>query len=73
MRHEWQLREAESRFIELVDRAVSDGPQVVTHGGKRVVVVVSCDDYKRKELRDESLVDFLRNSPLWGLELDRNW
>lgn len=43
----WQLQTAKQRFSELVERALRDGPQVVTRRGEEVVVVVSTDDYRR--------------------------
>lgn len=42
----WQLQEAKQRFSELVRRAESEGPQVVTRHGQAVVVVVSSKDYE---------------------------
>lgn len=34
----WQLQEAKQRFSELVRKAESEGPQVVTRNGREVVV-----------------------------------
>jgi prevent-host-death family protein len=37
----WQLRTAKSRFSEVLDLAVKEGPQLVTRRGEEVVVVLS--------------------------------
>lgn len=65
----WQLQEAKSRFSELVDRTLDDGPQVVTRHGRPVVVVVAYDDYQTLT-RPGNLSEFLLASPLAGAELD---
>jgi prevent-host-death family protein len=44
---QWQVQQAKQRFSELIRRAVSDGPQVVTRHGGEVVVVVSATQYHR--------------------------
>ncbi len=68
----WQLQEAKQHFSELVERARSEGPQVVTKHGKDAVVVVSVRDYRRLSSDDPSLVEFIRSAPdLDLLELDR--
>ncbi len=74
MNNVWQLQTAKNRFSELVDRALTTGPQVVTRRGKEVVVVVPADDWKRAQKPKQSLVDFFQKSPLRGinLKLDRS-
>lgn len=66
----WQLYEAKNNFSELVDQALAQGPQVVTRRGEEVVVVLSKEEYDRLRKSQPSLVDFFRNSPLVGVELD---
>ncbi len=39
----WQVQEAKNRFSEVIDRALRDGPQVVTRHGRPVVQVVAVD------------------------------
>jgi prevent-host-death family protein len=39
----WQIRDARANFSTLVDKAISDGPQIVTRNGKKIVVVVSAE------------------------------
>ena len=70
MQHTWALQEAKNRFSELVEQALHDGPQVVTRRGKETVVVLSVEAFHKLTAKQESLVTFLRNSPLTGVELD---
>ncbi len=58
----WQLSEAKNKFSELIDRAVSSGPQIVTRRGKEVVVVLSREDYDRITRDHSGVVDFFRRS-----------
>lgn len=66
----WQLQEAKSRFSELVRLSQGEGPQEISVRGEPAVVVVSRRDYDRLRGRRASFVDFLRHSPLAGVELD---
>jgi prevent-host-death family protein len=43
----WQLQEAEREFSQLVQRALDEGPQVVTRRAGEAVVVLSVDEYRR--------------------------
>ena len=43
----WQLQEAKARFSELVNEALSNGPQTVTRRGREAVVVVALDEFRR--------------------------
>lgn len=70
MQHTWPLQEAKNRFSELVEQALHDGPQVVTRRGKETVVVLSVEAFHKLTAKQESLVTFLRNSPLARVELD---
>ena len=68
----WQLQEAKQRFSELVRRALSSGPQVVTRHGRAAVVVVAAAEF-RKLRRRAGFKDFLRTGPdLSRLELRRD-
>lgn len=63
MNDTWQLQEAKARFSEVVKRAQSDGPQVVTCRGVETAVVLSMTDYRRLEANRPSLVDYLLAGP----------
>jgi prevent-host-death family protein len=66
----WQLQQAKNRLSEVVRKARTQGPQVITIHGRDAVVVVSAREYKRFTKPSGSLVDFLRKSPLAGVSLD---
>lgn len=73
--HSWQMQEAKSRLSEVVKDAASEGPQEITVHGKSVAVVLSRADYDRLAGTGESLVAFMRRSPLAGaedIELERD-
>ncbi len=65
----WQLQEAKAKFSEVVKLA-ADEPQQITVHGAPAVVLVSVDDYERLTKPKQNLADFLRDSPLYGLDLD---
>lgn len=66
MNHVWQVQEAKSRLSELMDKAVSEGPQVITRHGKAVVKVVAAD--REGESADDGFLEFLLSIPKTGLD-----
>lgn len=64
----WQMQEAKARLSEVVKRAERNGPQDITVHGRSVAVMVSRAEFDRLAGTGESLVDFMRRSPLYGLE-----
>ena len=66
----WSLQDAKNRFSELVREALRAGPQVVTRRGKETAVVLSAEEYRRLVRPEVGLVEFMRSSPLAGVELD---
>ncbi len=66
----WQLQEAKGKFSEVVKRALSDGPQGITVRGEPVAVVISRAEYARLTKPKPGFVEFMRGSPMTGLELD---
>lgn len=69
----WQLQNAKARFSELFRRARAEGPQYVTRAGKETVVVVPAEQFAElvaRKRQPRSLVEFFRNSPLRGTELN---
>ena len=72
----WQLQEAKNHLSEVVDLALSDGPQIVTRHGHEVVVVMAKSEFdKRRRPRGTrgTLLPFLRALSFRGsgIELDR--
>ena len=70
MEKQWTSSEAKNKFSEVIDKAISQGPQVVTRRGKEVAVILSLDEYRRLRKTSISLVGFFRDSPLVGVDLD---
>jgi prevent-host-death family protein len=66
--HSWQMQEAKARLSELVKRAESEGPQDITLHGKSVAVVLSRTAFESLSCSKQSLVEFMRKSPLYGLD-----
>jgi len=66
--HTWQMQEAKARLSEVVKLAESEGPQDITVHGRSVAVVVSRATFERLSGSEQSLVEFMRQSPLHGLE-----
>ena len=68
----WQLQDAKARLSELVKKAATEGPQEITVHGKPAVVVLSSAEFEKLKggKQEQSIVDFLLNSPLKGLDID---
>ncbi len=64
----WKLRDAKARFSEVVDRALHDGPQVVTRHGENAVVIVAYRDFIGAEPAQD-FKDFLMSIPRVGFEI----
>ena len=63
----WQLQTAKQRFSELIERALSEGPQIVTRRGREVAVVIGIDDYRRLREGEPDFKQFLREAPDFDL------
>jgi antitoxin Phd len=71
----WQLQSAKARFSEVFRKARTEGPQRITKQGKEAVVMIAEEQFQRlagKSRQPRSLVDFLRRSPLRGVNLERD-
>jgi len=66
----WQLQEAKNHLSEVVRKARTEGPQVITLHGEDAAIVVSTKDYQKLARRKGRLVEFFRKSPLVGVDLD---
>jgi antitoxin Phd len=42
----WQVQEAKARFSEVIDKACTEGPQIITRHGAQRAVVLSIDEYR---------------------------
>jgi antitoxin Phd len=72
MKRVWQLQEAKNKFSEVVEEALSDGPQVITKRGVEAVIVLSYSEYRKLLASQKKLSEFFRQSPLVGSDLDLN-
>ena len=70
--HAWQLKEAKSRFNELIELTLKEGPQFVTRHGEEAVVILSAKDYRQLIGNTPVLMDCLLNAPRGeALEIER--
>jgi antitoxin Phd len=65
----WQLQEAKQQFSRVVDRAQSDGAQIVTRHGKEVAVVLGIEEYRELKGEGKSFWEFLSGPPYIDVEL----
>jgi antitoxin Phd len=67
MNSNWKLQDAKARFSEVVERALSVGPQHVTRRGVPAVVVISEEEYlkaeKGRKRPKRNLVALLQSCP----------
>ncbi len=66
----WQLQEAKARLSEVIKQASKEGPQTITMRGEPTAVVLSKGEYERLKHPKGSFVDFMRKSPLYGVDID---
>jgi len=66
----WQIQEAKARLSEVIKKAGKEGPQSITVHGAPTAVIISSREYERLKHPRESFVEFMRKSPLYGIDLD---
>ena len=72
----WKLEDAKARLSEVVRRAGTNGPQLVTIRGKEAAVILTPEEYRRLLPRAKGqvpLVEFLRGLHLDQLDLTREY
>lgn len=47
----WPVTEARKKFEELYDKAISDGPQIITRYGKPAAVVMARQEFEEQDRR----------------------
>ena len=67
--HYWQLQEAKAMFSDAV-RAAEAAPQFITVRGEEAAVLLSIDEYRELIRPKQSLYEFIRESPLFGVDLN---
>lgn len=65
----WPIQEAQKQFSELMDKALAEGPQMITRSGTEVAVVMSAEEFRKLTSPKQLLGDFLLDSPLRNSEL----
>ena len=60
---EWKLAKAKKRFTELVNKALLEGPQMITRRDDKVVVI-SENDYQKLAGGKRNFIDFLLDGQL---------
>jgi prevent-host-death family protein len=59
----WALQDAKARFSEVVRKANTDGPQIVTYRGIEKAVVLSAEEHRKLKPEKPSFVDMLLAIP----------
>lgn len=59
----WQLHEAKTRLSEVIEDAISNGPQIITRHGSERVVILSIPEYRSLTANKPSLKDHLLGGP----------
>lgn len=65
----WSVAEAKARLSDLINEALSGAPQTITRRGRSAVVVVSAEEWERREARRGTLAEFLATAPVDLTEL----
>ena len=60
----WTVAKAKAQLSQVIEQALTAGPQTITRNGRDAVVVVSVEEWERKTKRKGSLADFFAESPL---------
>jgi prevent-host-death family protein len=60
----WPVAVAKARLSEVIDRALTQGPQTIARNGRHVAVLVSVEEWERKTKRKGNFAEFFAASPL---------
>jgi len=74
VRERWKLEDAKARLSEVVRRAGTKGPQLVTIRGKEAAVILAPEQYRQllpKPKGHIPLVRFLQGLGLSGIDVER--
>lgn len=59
----WQIQEAKSKFSELIEVAMSKGPQKITKRGEEIAVILSKKDYEKLQNSNRGFLEEILNAP----------
>ena len=65
----WTFEEAHAHLSQVLDQALSQGPQTITRDGQTAAMLVSATEWEQKAARPGNLAEFFAASPLRGSEL----
>jgi len=68
----WQIQDAKNKLSEVIERALKQGPQLITRRGEKTVVVLAFSEYEKMRKSQGKLSEFFRASPLAGIDLTRD-
>lgn len=71
----WQLQQAKTRLSEVIERAHTKGPQIITRHGSERAVVLSVADYRALMAKRPDLKEYLLGGPKvdrFEIERDRD-
>lgn len=69
----WQVQEAKTRLSEVIDRAISEGPQTITRHGKARAVLVSVAEFEALSKKQPDFKEFLLGGPKFDdFEIERD-
>jgi prevent-host-death family protein len=59
----WQLQEAKNKFSKMFDKALTEGPQLITRRGKDEAILVARSEYEKNRKPEKTLWDALMSMP----------
>jgi antitoxin Phd len=69
----WQVQEAKTRFSEMIEKARSNGPQIITRHGAERAVVLAIEDYRKLIAHRPGLKEYLLGGPkVDSFEIERD-
>ena len=72
MENEWQLQEAKNKLSEVINLAITKGPQLISRRGEKTAVLIAYTEYEKLCKAGGRLSVFFRESPLAGVEVNRD-
>lgn len=69
----WQVQQAKAHFSEVIERARTEGPQVITRHGAERAVVLSIEEYRSLTGGKKDFITHLLSGPKFDdLEIERD-
>ncbi|HKN09871.1 MAG TPA: type II toxin-antitoxin system Phd/YefM family antitoxin [Pseudomonadota bacterium] len=66
----WLVQEAKARFSELLEKSITEGPQIVTKRGVETAVLVPIDEWRRLQQRARPTLKALLLAPEPRFEME---